>query len=170
MMFTFAQRMCVFAMAALGLFAQSTPGVPAQEARTSGMIGVTEGQIARLNVLNPGVAAPAAGVVCAAALHFWDGQGTLLKSATVSVLPGKSAYLDLFGDRDLALIGDDRREIRATITIPSVAPPPTSAISQPALCKLIGTLEVIDASSGKTQEVLGVGHLVPGPAVAAGNP
>src|SRR5579864_2544947 len=117
-MFAFAQRTCVFAVAVVGLFAQSTPVVPAQETRTSGMIGITEGQIARLNALNPGVAAPAVGVVCSAALKFWDGQGALLKSTTVSVLPGKSAYLDLFGDQDLALIGDDRREIRATITIP----------------------------------------------------
>jgi hypothetical protein len=134
------------------------------------MIGVTEGQIARLNALNPGVAAPAVGVVCSASLKFWDGQGTLLKSATVSVLPGKSGYLDLFGDKDLALIGDDRREIRATITIPPVVPPPTSTIPQPAPCTLIGTLEIIDAPTGKTEEVLGVGHVIPNPLVSPANP
>ena len=102
-MFTFTQKMCVFTMAAVGLFAQSTPAVPIPETRTSGMIGIADGQVARVNVLNPGVAAPAAGVVCTATLNFWDGKGTLLKTGPVIVLPGQSQYLDLFGDRDLAL-------------------------------------------------------------------
>lgn len=168
-MFTFAQRIFVFALAAVGLFAQSSPATPAQVDRTSGMIGIVEGQFARLNALNPGVAAPAVGVVCSAALQFWDGQGKLLKSATVSVVPGKSTSLDLFGDKDLALLGDDRREIRATITIPPVLPPP-SATPPSAPCNLIGTLEIVDTPSGRTQEVIGVVHPVPSPAVAATNP
>jgi len=89
-MFTFTQKMCVFALAAVGLFAQSTPVVPAPETRTSGVIGVTDGQVARVNVLNPGVAAPAVGVVCTATLNFWDGKGALLKTAPAIVLPGQS--------------------------------------------------------------------------------
>src|SRR5271170_1696886 len=70
LMFTFIQKMCVFAIAAVGLYAQSTPVVPAPETRTSGMVGVVDGEVARLNVLNPGVAAPAVGVVCTATLNF----------------------------------------------------------------------------------------------------
>jgi len=167
-MFTFAQRMCVFAAAAVGLFAQSTPVTPAQETRTSGIVGITDGQIARLNALNVGVAAPAVGVVCPAALNFWDGSGKLLKSLTVAVPAGKSMYLDLFGDADLALAVLDRREIRGTITIPPVPPPSTSAASTP--CNLIGTLELMDASTSKTQVVIGVGHALPGPAVTAATP
>ena len=169
-MFTFTQKMCVFTMAAVGLFAQSTPAVPAPETRTSGMIGVTDGQVARVNVLNPGVAAPAAGVVCTATLNFWDGKGTLHKTGPVIVLPGQSQYLDLFGDRDLALTGLDRREIRATITIPAVPPPATSTTAPPAACTLIGTLEILDESTSKTQVVLGVGHVVPSPSVTTTNP
>jgi hypothetical protein len=169
-MFTFTQKMCVFAMAAVGLFAQSTPVVPAPETRTSGMIGITDGQAARLNVLNPGVAAPAVGVVCTAALNFWDGKGALLKTAAAIVLPGQSQYLDLFGDKDLALTALDRRQIRATITIPAIAPPPASATAQPAACTLIGTLEILNESTSKTEVVLGIGHVIPSPTVAAGNP
>ncbi|HEV8038066.1 MAG TPA: hypothetical protein VGP62_04320 [Bryobacteraceae bacterium] len=170
-MFTFTQRICVFAMAAVGLFAQSTPVVPAPETRTSGMVGITDGQVARLNVLNPGVAAPAVGVVCTATLSFWDGKGALLKTSPAIVLPGQSQYLDLFGDKDLALTALDRRQIRATITIPAIPPPPSSTTTgQPAACTLIGTLEILNESSSKTEVVLGIGHVVTSPTVAAGNP
>jgi len=169
-MFTFIQKMCVFAVAAVGLFAQSTPVVPAPETRTSGMVGVVDGDVARLNVLNPGVAAPAVGVVCTATLNFWDAEGTLLKTAPAIVLPGKSQYLDLFGDKDLLLTGIIRREIRATITIPAVVPTPTTTAVAPAACTLIGTLEILDETTGRTHVVLGVGHAVPSPSVAAGNP
>jgi len=168
-MFTFVQRICVFALAAVGLFAQSDPVVPAQETRTSGMIGVVEGQAARLNVLNPGVALPAPGVACPASLEFWDGQGLLLKSVTVTVAAGKSAYLDLFADKDLALLGVARREIRAMISLPPV-PATAATTAVPTACKLIGTLEILDELTGKTQVVLGVGHELPTPTVAAGNP
>ena len=163
-MFTFIQRICVFAVAAVGLSAQSTPAAPAQVIRTSGMIGITEGQFARVNALNPGAPAPLLGVVCSASLIFWDAQGAVLKSATVSVLPGKSTFLDLFGAKDLALAGDDHREIRATISSPPFPGSPGSG------CMLVGTLEVIDAFSGKTQAVIGVGHPVPSILAAAGNP
>jgi len=133
------------------------------------MVGVVDGQAARLNVLNPGAAVPAVGTACIASLEFWDGQGLLLKSLTVNVAAGKSASLDLFGDKDLALAGIVRREIRATISMPPVpATAPTNALS--TSCKLIGTLEILDESTGKTQVVLGVGHVLAAPTVAAGNP
>jgi hypothetical protein len=166
-MFTFAQRICVFAFAAAALFAQSTPA-PIAVTHTSGIVGITDGQFARLNALNPGVASPAVGVVCTATLEFVDGAGTLLKSKTVSVTPGKNAYLDIFGDVDLMLAGLDRREIRAVITIPVVVPASGTSTTPPA-CTLIGTLELVDEPSGRTQEVLGVAHPVP-PAPVPTNP
>jgi hypothetical protein len=170
-MFTFTQRICVFAMAAVGLFAQSTPVVPAPETRTSGMVGITDGQVARLNVLNPGVAAPAVGVVCTATLSFWDGKGALLKTGPAIVLPGQSQYLDLFGDKDLALTALDRRQIRATITIPAIPPPPASTTTATtAACTLIGTLEILDEATSKTEVVLGIGHVIPSPVVISSNP
>lgn len=168
-MFPFMQSICVFAIAGVGLFAQSTPVAPAEEARTSGMVGLVDGQAARLNVLNPGAALPAIGPACVASLEFWDGQGLLLKSLTVNVAAGKSAYLDLFSDKDLALSGIVRREIRATISMPPV-PATAAATTVPSGCKLIGTLEILEESSGKTQVVLGVGHILASLIVAAGNP
>jgi len=160
-MFPFAQRICVFAFAAAGLFvqpapAQSTPA-PVSATHTSGMIGIVYGQFARVNALNPGVDAPATGVTCSATLEFVDGDGVLLKSKTVSVAPGKSMYLDLFADADLMLTATDRREIRAMITPPVVV----TATASSATCKLIGTLELVDEPSGRTEVVLGVVHPVP---------
>jgi hypothetical protein len=171
-MFTFAQKMCVFATASVGLFAQSNLVAPTAETRTSGMVGVVDGQVARVNVLNPGVVAPAVGVVCTATLSFFDGAGTLLKTGPVIVLPGQSQSLDVFGDKDLSLTGATRREIRATITIPAVAPVSTAASNPPAACTLIGTLEVFDETTGKTQVVLRVPHVIPSAVVTstAANP
>jgi hypothetical protein len=137
-------------------------GASAQTVHTFGMVGVAEGQIARVNVLNPGEAPPAAvGVVCAAQLTFIDGAGVVLKTSSVSVSPGRESYLDLFADIDLALPVNQRRQIRATITIPPVVVPPPSTTPVAPACTLIGTLEIFDAISGKTEVVLGGEHLVP---------
>ncbi len=52
-MFKLAQRICVFALAAAGLYAQTTVTPPLQVTRTTGMVGIAEGQTAQLNALNP---------------------------------------------------------------------------------------------------------------------
>jgi hypothetical protein len=159
-MFKHAQRICVFTLAATGLFAQT---VPAQETRTTGVVGIAYGQTARFNVLNRGIAAPAVGVVCSAVLTYYDGKGAMLKQSTVTVLPGQIGSLDLFSDADLALPAVQRKQIRATVSVPLIPPPASSGTADkpsPA-CRLIGTLEIFDALSGKTEVVLGATHPVP---------
>ncbi len=157
----FACRIGVFTLAAVGAFAQST-SLPVVVIHTSGMIGVAEGQTARLNVLNPGVAAPAAGAVCSAVLSFLDSTGKVLKSTSVSVPPGTAAApFNLASDADLALALDAREQIRATITIPAVLPPSATTTTPPAACTLIGTLEIFDSLTRRTQAVLGGFHEVP---------
>jgi hypothetical protein len=162
-MFRFAQRICVFTLAAAGVFAQvaTTPAVT----RTTGMIGLAEGQTARLNVLNPGVSPsvvpPPAGVVyCSAIVEFLNSAGKVLKSANVNVIPGQSQSFDLFSDADLNLALDVRTEIRAVIIAPVVIPVATSSATpiQPTACKLIGTLEIFDSLTKRTQAVLGGMH------------
>ena len=135
-MFQLTQRMCVSTLFAGGLFAQ-TASVAAQQTFTFGMAGVAQGQTARLNVLNPGVAAPAVGVVCPALLSFVDAKGNTIKSEVVSVIPGQSMSYEMFSDRDLALAVNARVEIRATVTIPPVLPPATSTAPPSAPCRLI---------------------------------
>jgi len=156
------QGICVFALAASGLMAQTvTP--PTQAVGTTGMAGVAEGQYAHFNVLNPGVLPPAVGVVCNAVLTFLGDDGGVLKVKLVSVTPGHSAFIELFSDVDLGLAVGARKEIRATFTTPPVIPV-TSATATVGPCNLIGALELIDELSGKTQVVLGRIHAVPGSA------
>lgn len=114
-MLSYAQRISVFMIAATGLFAQTTT----QETRTSGVVGIAQGQAARFNVLRPNESATA---VCSAVLTYFDAAGTVLKTATVTVAPGQAGYLDLFSDTDLSLATNQRRQIRATFSVPAITP------------------------------------------------
>jgi hypothetical protein len=152
-MFHYARLMCVLALGAMALLAQVTPTNTLQ---TTAMVGIAEGQTARLNLLNPGVQAPAVGVICTAAVEYLDDSGAVLKTASVTVTPGKSVGVDLQSDTDLSLATGARREIRAAIAIPTI-PPPTTTTGGSAVptCKLIPTLEIFDSVSGRTEAVLG---------------
>src|SRR5215471_3058578 len=79
----------------LPFYGQSiSPNAP-QSAMTTGLVGVTSTQTARLNVLNlqpiiPGVAA----VLCPATLEFYDDNGALLKQlAVTNISPTTAASL-----------------------------------------------------------------------------
>jgi hypothetical protein len=163
MMFQLLRLTCVFALAALTLPAQTVAA--ATNVRTTGMVGLADSQTARLNLLNPGALAAASEVTCTAKVSFVDGQGNVLKSATLTIAPGKSAALDLRSDTDLSLIAGDRREIRAVISSSSIVPPPTAVTAAPVTpaCATVPTLEIFDTVSGRT--LLTLGHTVTVPAV-----
>jgi|SRR5579872_4218449 len=128
--------------------------------QTTGMVGIAEGQAARLNVLNPGVQAPAAtGALCSGLLSFIDDQGGILKSLTVTVAPGKAIFLDLDSDADLHLEVNGRKQIRATVQVPPAAPTPGAIAT--GFCTLAPTLEIFDKSSGKTQVILTGTRMIP---------
>lgn len=140
---------CVFLLGAAALCAQ--PAVV-----TTGMVGLADAQTAQLNLLNPGVLAPAVGVICSAAVQFVDDSGTVLKSTTLMVPPGQSRAFQLHSDTDLNLvIAGDRHEIRAVITIPPVTPVSGASTPTPPACKLVATLEIFDTVSGRTLVTLG---------------
>jgi len=145
-MFKTLQRICVFAGAALamagGAAAQSTQPMLPVAIHTSGMVGLTAGQTARLNVLNPGALAPATGATCAAGLSFLNADGVVLKTTSVTVPPGQSMSFNLDRDVDL-IVSDFRVEIRAVIVYTSNT------------CALLPTLEVFNDDSGRTQFVVG---------------
>jgi hypothetical protein len=156
-----ALRISVFAVAVTGAIAQTTTPVATVETRTTGVVGIAAGQTARFNVLNAGINVSATPIACAAVLNYFDAAGALLKSATVTVAPGTAGYLDLFSIADLSLAVDQRRQIRATFTVPFAVPSATATSTTPlAACKLIGTLEVFDAITGRSQVILGGTHLV----------
>jgi len=145
-MFKTLQRICVFTGAVLamagGAMAQSTTPMLPIALHTSGTVGLTAGQTARLNVLNPGALAPAVAMVCAAQLSFLNAQGTVLKTTSVTVPPGESMSFNL--DRDVDLIVSDLRvQVRAVIAYTSNT------------CALLPTLEVFNDDTGRTQFVVG---------------
>ena len=170
-MFRYLKSTCalmfVFALSAFAVRAQVA--VVPQTIQTTGMIGIADAQTAQLNLLNPGVLPPAVGAICTAVVSFVDDTGTILKSTTLSVAPGKSLAFTLRSDTDLNLVAGDRREIRATISIPAAATPTATASSvvTPA-CKVIPTLEMLDTVSGRTLVVLG--HAATIPSVVAATP
>jgi hypothetical protein len=157
----YAQRICVFIVAAAGMYAQTTaPNMPVVDTRTSGAVGIAQGQTARFNVLRPNETATTA---CSAVLTYFDGAGTQLKTATVTVEPGTVGYLDLFSDTDLALAIDQRKQIRVTVAVPVAAPTASSSIIKTKvvpICRLIPTLEIFDEVTGRTSVVLGRFHHV----------
>ena len=161
----FAQGICVFALAAIGVSAQTTTTPPAQVTKTTGMVGIAEGQTAELNALNPGVAPPATATACSGLLAFIGEDGTVLKTKTVTVAPGTSQHVILDSVLDLALATGTRKEIRATILIPPVLPATSSSTTTVApVCKLIGTLEIFNTLDGHTLVTLGTVHEIPSPA------
>jgi hypothetical protein len=145
-----------------GIAAAQSTSMPVwySQVQTLGMVGLTGGQTARLNLLNPGVLSPAAtGAICSAQVSFLNDRGDVLKMTTVNVIPGKSVPFELNRDTDFA-DADRRVEIRATIRIPPVTPvvsPP-----QPSTCTLIPSLEVFNNDTGKTQLVITDARGVPG--------
>ncbi len=159
-MFKSVHLTCVLALSAVGLSAQVSTVLPV--VRTTGMVGIGDAQTAQLNVLNPGVEAPALGIVCTATVSFVDASGTVLKSATLTIAPGKSMPFVLRSDVDLNLVAGQRREIRATISTPGVPPPATPTASATATgCKVIPTLEILDTVTGRTLVVLGHAATIP---------
>jgi hypothetical protein len=170
-MFQFAQRISVFALAAVGLSAQTITILPVQATLSSGIVGIAEGQTAQLNALNLGEAPSATAASCSGLLTFLGDDGKVLKSATVSVAPGASGHLAIDSDKDLALAVNTRKEIRATITIPPIPPPTASSTTAiTPVCKLIGTLEIFNTLDGHTQVTLGTVHLVPSPVATPPTP
>lgn len=132
------------------------------QVQTFGTVGLTAGQTARLNVLNPGVLAPlATGAACSAQVSFLDARGSVLKTSPVSVLPGQSVPFDLNRDTDV-MVTDQRLQIRATFQ----SPMPSPIVASPAQwfgCPMILTLEIFDNNTGKTQFVMTETRSVIGP-------
>ena len=130
-MLKYASLTCVFVSLFAGALSAQTVPV-SSEVETSAVVGIAFGETAQFNVLNPGVQAPATGVICNATVSYIGGDGTVLKTSTVSVAPGKSAAVFLHSDTDLSLASGGRREIRAQISVPAIVPPTPPAMKVPA--------------------------------------
>jgi hypothetical protein len=107
---------------------------------TTGVVGLTPGLTARLNILYPRVPAPILQVLCSATVAIEDDQGGILKFMDIpQLVAGKSVALDLNADTDLA--GQPRTQIHANSVSPG--------------CRLVTTLELIDNATQRTLLVVG---------------
>jgi hypothetical protein len=134
----------------------STPG----SSVTTGIVGVTSTQTARLNVLNlqpviPGVAATA----CPATLEFYDDSGAQLKQLAVTNISPATAASLVFKPAIPSTAA--RAQIRAVVFTPSPSvanpganpsstPTPTPFIPVRAGCSMMASLEIIDDATGAT--------------------
>jgi hypothetical protein len=157
-MFHTGKRISVFAavfVSMAGLAVAQNKRAPAlfPQVQTLGMVGLTAGQTARLNVLNPGVLPPlATGAICSAQVTFLASRGSVLKTSPILVAPGQSVPFDLNRDTDVTST-DQRVQIRATLQIPLPSPIFASPV-QLFGCPLIPTLEIFNNDTGRTQVVM----------------
>jgi hypothetical protein len=151
-------------MALAGIFAcgqtawaQSVIDIPTpvlsvfQQNYTTGMVGFTTNQTARLNVLNlnPVSTTATTPATCSVGLQFFDGQNKSLKEVVVTNLaPHTATSLDLRRMEVTSQTGL-RAEIRGMVVMnptAATAGAPTSI----SFCNVITTLEIIDDLTGGT--------------------
>jgi hypothetical protein len=135
----------------------TTPGV----VMTTGIVGVTSTQTARLNVLNlqpviPGVAA----VACPATLEFYDDTGAQLKQLVLTNISPASAASLVFKPAIPSTAVGARAQIRAVVFTPSTAatmnpgtgsgPTPMPFLPVRPGCSVMASLEIVDDATGVT--------------------
>ena len=126
---------------------------------TTGIVGVTSTQTARLNVLSlqpvvPGVAA----VACPATLEFYDDSGAQLKQLVLANISPATAASLVFKPTVPSTAVNARAQIRAVVFTPATPMPNMGSggpMSPPLFpvyvgCSVMASLEIIDDSTGET--------------------
>jgi hypothetical protein len=130
----------------------SIPG----SAVTTGIVGVSSTQTARLNVLNPQPVIPGVtAVLCPATLEIYDDTGALLKQLVVTNISPATAASLVFKPPVPSTAVNARAQIRAVVLTPSnfvvnSDPPSTPIIPVSIGCNVMPSLEIIDDSTGDT--------------------
>ena len=125
-----------------------------QQTLTTGMLGFTANQTARLNVLNITALPSAAGTPvtpsCTVELQFFDDKGNMLKQTTVSVLAsGTATSLDLPRASVTSATTSARAQIRGVVIVNPTTTPGTTTPVAISYCSVATTLEIYD-STGST--------------------
>ena len=140
--------------------AQTISVTTAGTSSTTGIVGVTSTQTARLNVLNlqpviPGVTA----VMCPATLEFYDDTGALLKQLAVTNISPASAANLVFKPVVPSRVVGARAQIRAVVVTSSTSvvnpgtEPPTPIVPVIRSCNVMASLEIIDDATGATHTI-----------------
>jgi hypothetical protein len=143
----------------------------ASQYATFGMVGLSTGQTARLNVFALPVGGPIiAGGSCQVTFDFYNELGKSVKTGTATVAQGAAVHFDMLRTEVDSLAG--RTEIRGTVRTafvnPSAVPVPVPTPGTPGtpgtpvtpitpvygFCSVLPTLEIFDSTSGQTTVVL----------------
>lgn len=151
------------ALMTLGIFrgtrevqAQDQQPPPAGNRISFGMVGMTQGQSIRLNVVNTDFARE--GELppdpCRVVLTFLDADGHRLRSRDGSIIrramelpPGQAAFLDLNADDLQYPPGPSRLQLRAVV---NVLPPPVSDRTELPPDPCVPSVEVFNNANGRT--------------------
>lgn len=145
------------AIFACGQLALAQPSaVLTNQTFTTGMVGFTTNQTARLNVLNlnPEITSiasltPPNSPNCTVELRFFDAQNNMVSQSVVpNFAPGTAAFLDL-ERATVASQTSPRAEIRGVVVV-NPAPTPVASPAPTGFCSVMVTLEIIDHSTGST--------------------
>jgi hypothetical protein len=110
-----------------------------------GMVGIVDGQTARLNVVNVSTQLPPG--PCMVALMVMDSMGMVLARTTLDLTPGHAAFHDFSFDDVVGPRPTGRLQIRGEVR----------ALGNRRACRnLVPTLEVFDNDSMKTMFLLGL--------------
>ena len=139
----------------------------ASQYATFGMVGLSTGQTARLNVLALPVGGPIlAGGSCQVTFDFYNEAGKMVKSGTATVAQGAAAHFDMLRTEvvdSLAARTEIRGTVRTAFVNPSAVPMPTPGTPVTPItpitpvygfCSVPPTLEIFDSTSGQTTVVL----------------
>jgi hypothetical protein len=151
-MFVRTRRFRYFAAAAvvgllgIGVLSRSATAFnPQPDPPRFGMVGIADGQTARLNLVNLGIPTTSAlPPPCRAHLKFFDADGNLLASRPVDLKPGEAAFLDFVPSFVPPVNGTDLAPLRAEIR--GAVRPVDDLLAPP--CK--ATFEIFDNVSGRT--------------------
>jgi hypothetical protein len=167
------RHQCLFgtvlaAIFACGQLALAQPSaVPTNQTSTTGMVGFTTNQTARLNVLNLNPVTTASATPtppnCFVELRFFDAQNNMVNQSVVpNFAPGTATFLDL----ERAAVTSQtspRAEIRGVVVV-NPAPTPVDSPALTGFCSVMVTLEIIDAT-GSTVVLTSETRMVGGPLV-----
>ena len=124
----------------------------AQPAVSTGMVGLTTNQTARLSVLNLNSTTSTAPITannCTVELQFFDAQNNSLKQSLVlNFAPQTAATLDLTRAAITTQTGN-RAEIRGAVTV-NPASTPVAGAATPGYCTVFTTLQIFDETTGST--------------------
>jgi hypothetical protein len=137
-------------------FAPFLPSTPPYV--TFGMVGIIDGQTARLNALLLPTGGPlVAGGSCQVTFTFLNDQGATIASATMPATQNQAVHFDV---PPLPTAATTRTEIRGTVQVAFTVTPGSTAAAGPS-CAVVPTMEVFNPTTGQTELVLENPHSLP---------